>query len=139
MKFIALVVCIILSASSAVSQELPDAPQPHHHRFLTVDNELAITDVVSRSVDAYSTHQFLTNPCGCWHEEDPIAPKGAAYGPIIAFQAGFAAAFITINHFAQKNHHHWVRVGGRLLIAGDIVDETVSDIKNLNLTVPVKR
>lgn len=137
MKVFFILFACIMSASSAVSQELPDAPQPHHHRFLTIDNGLAVSDVVVRSIDTYSTHQFLTNPCGCWHEIDPIAPHGAAYGPLIAFQAGFAAAFITINHFAQKNHHHWVRVGGRLLIAGDIVDEAYWDKNNLDLKVPV--
>jgi hypothetical protein len=138
MKVFALVACAILFATSAVSEEIPNEPKPQPHRILTVDHELAVTDVVSRAVDAYSTHRFLTDPCGCYHEMDPIAPKGASYGPIIAFQAGFAVAFITINHFAQKSHHHWVRVGGRLLIAGDIVDEVHSDASNLSIKMTAK-
>jgi hypothetical protein len=134
MKVLALLACIMI-ASSAVGEVIPDAPQPQH-RILTVDHELAFGDVVARSIDAYSTHRFLTMPCGCWHEIDPIAPKGSAYGPIILFQAGFAAAFITVNHFAQKSKHNWVRVGGRMLIAGDITDEAYWDKKNFDLTPP---
>lgn len=61
---------------------------------------LSAADLSLRLLDAYTSHNLFTHPCGCYHEIDPIAPGGGGWGKQLGYQLGVAAA---------------VQVGGRLL------------------------
>jgi len=73
------------------SAKTTSAPKPE--KFVTKFTiALFSADATVRALDGYSTVKLLNDPCRCFHESDPIAPKGGSIAAEAAFQAGALAA-----------------------------------------------
>jgi hypothetical protein len=66
---------------------------------------LFTADAVVRSLDGYSTLKNLSNPCRCFHESNPIAPKGSSVAAEAGFQAGALALTYGSAWLLNKHHH----------------------------------
>lgn len=88
---------------------------------------LGLTDTAIRVGDVITTYRLLNNPCHCFKEADPIAPKGSALLPSIAFQASAGAAIYLGSQFLRAHHH--LRLAYALQVV-DIESETYAVFAN---------
>src|ERR1700743_699887 len=106
-------------------QSLPDAPHAIHRTW--VDYGLTGIDTGLRIADTRTSYVLFNNPCRCFHESDPIAPKGRGIKQIAGFQI---AAGLAVNAGAEflrrKNHPKWARA----LLVADIVSESIAVGRN---------
>ena len=105
----------------AGAQEIPNAPVP------TATNILFLADTTLRFGDVITTYKLMHDPCHCFHESDPIAPKGKAILPSVAFQAGADAAVLLGSEFLRRHHHRKLAL---ILQSVDIESETIAVINN---------
>jgi hypothetical protein len=115
-KVVALLLALAL-CGIAKAQPTPDAPKPHR---VTLDRSLVAAEVAVRIGDTITTERFLTDPCRCMHETDPIAPHSAGWGREVAFQA--ANALLVIEGARILRSHHHPRLA-RLLLVEDVANE----------------
>lgn len=98
----------IFLAPNLHAQEIPDAPIP---RILNISTAplpakiMFLTDSAIRVGDVITTYRLLNNPCRCFREADPIAPKGGALLPSVAFQASAGAAVFLGSQLLLRHHH----------------------------------
>src|ERR1700743_443530 len=106
-------------------QSLPRAPPAIHRPW--VDYGLTGIDTGLRIADTHTSYVLFNNPCRCFHEIDPIAPKGRGIKQIAGFQI---AAGLAVNAGAEllrrKNHPKWARA----LLVADIVSESIAVGRN---------
>jgi len=88
-------------------------------------------DATVRALDGYSTVKLLNDPCRCFHESDPIAPKGGSIAAEAAFQAGALAA-VYGGAWLLNRHHHTKMARALLLI--DIGSESYAVGRNFTRT-----
>lgn len=95
---------MVLLASIAHAQALPDAPPPH-----TFINKTSLAlmggEVLARSLDAQSTRANLTNPCKCYRETS-IGGIAGSNGRMWAYSMGMAGVVITSSYVAHKLGWH---------------------------------
>ena len=99
----------------------------------TFDKRLMLADGLLRGLDMHSTYRLLNDPCGCFRERDPIAPKGKGLGQMMAFQmaAGFAVQG-GANYLRHHGHAKWARA----LVIADIASESFAVVNNYRLQPP---
>lgn len=85
------------------AQEINTRKPDHFVTKFTVT--LFTADAVVRSLDGYSTLKNLSNPCRCFHESNPIAPKGSSVAAEAGFQAGALALTYGSAWLLNKHHH----------------------------------
>jgi hypothetical protein len=107
------------------------SPKP---KFDKVLGGLWAVDLTARLVDAQTTHTFLSNPCKCFAEGDPLAPGSPNWGHLLPFQFGIWAA-VTVTSYELSKHRH--RQIARLLASGDSGMEIQADIHNMGLHAPL--
>lgn len=125
-----LILICALACSTCFGQALPNAPKAN-----VLDLSLDLADVTIRTMDLIETNALVNNPCKCVVEYDPIAPSGKTIPPELIFQYGWSAAFIfTHRELLKHNHPRWARA----LMAGDIVVESVTVVRNMTMVYPKK-
>jgi len=148
-KFSFYVVIIVLSfvfgfkAFSQVSSSKPDEvdmflasahtikanqPDKFNTKFVIA---LFSADATIRALDGYSTIKLLNDPCRCFHESDPIAPKGGSIAAEAAFQAGALAAVYGGAWLLNRHGHHKL---ARTLLMLDVASESYAVGRNLTRT-----
>src|SRR5882762_9256921 len=88
-------------------------------------------DATVRALDGYSTIKLLNDPCRCFHESDPIAPKGGSIAATAAFQAGALAAVYGGAWLLNRHHHAKM---ARALLMIDIGSESYAVGRNFTRT-----
>jgi len=88
-------------------------------------------DATVRALDGYSTVKLLNDPCRCFHESDPIAPKGGSIAATAAFQAGALAAVYGGAWLLNRHHHAKM---ARALLMIDIGSESYAVGRNFTRT-----
>jgi hypothetical protein len=84
-----------LIAIALVSTSL-HAESPLHHKKEIVVAALHVADAIT-------THNNLTDPCQCYREADPLAPKSGSWKSQIAFHAALGGVVIYSAHWFK--HH----------------------------------
>lgn len=113
------------SASSAI---FPDSSMVRSLLSAPLPAEtMGLTDIMLRVGDVITTYRLLNNPCRCFNEADPLAPKGGAIIPSITFQASAAAAVYFGSQFLRKHHHRKLAYA---LQAADIESESYAVFAN---------
>jgi len=77
-----------------------------HHK-----KEIAV--VALHLVDAITTHEALTNPCQCFQEANPLAPKSGSWGSQIGFHAAIGG--LAIGGAYWFRHHNSPKYANFLL------------------------
>lgn len=114
MKYLAAALMITTSAMA----QLPDAPKSHAHKFFDKENVILFAgDITTRTLDAASTHHFLSNPCGCFHEVDLPNSIATHQATMYAYSLSVSAGLIGLSYIAHKTHHHKIE---RLIPVADI-------------------
>ncbi len=88
-------------------------------------------DATVRALDGYSTVKLLNDPCRCFHESDPIAPKGGSIVATAAFQAGALAAVYGGAWILNRHGHHKL---ARTLLMLDVASESYAVGRNFTRT-----
>jgi hypothetical protein len=134
-------VCLLaIMPTLAVANELPDAPLPkisveepklpvkeYHFNKKVYIAELAVTgaamsaDWITTVHNIYKPGRFETNSLLGHH---PSEGKIAAYG---AAEFAVAAGMLWVT---EHNHHKWVRVAGRLLVADSAINHAQNAVCN---------
>lgn len=111
----------VLGAIALICLTVPlDAENPFHHK-----KEIAV--LALHVADAITTHQALTNPCQCFHEADPLAPKSGSWGSQIAFHALIGGLAIGGAHWFR---HHDAPKYASFLLWESITVESVAVTSN---------
>jgi len=139
-KVATIIVGFVLSISAISGRgedllTLPNAPRPALRQPDRLNKVLWAVDMGLRTGDAITTHQFLTHPCKCFHEVDPIAPKSGGWGEQFAFQYGAGMAVGISSRWLERRGH---RKLARTLLVVDIASEVWAVQNNLRLE-PSKR
>jgi hypothetical protein len=92
-------------------------PEPFTTKFTIA---LFSADATLRAIDGYSTVKLLNDPCRCFKESDPIAPKGGSIAAEAGFQAGALAAVYGGAWLLNRHGHHKL---ARTLLMVDIGSE----------------
>lgn len=92
---------------------------------------LYATDGTLRVGDAVTTYRLLADPCKCFREVDPIAPKGSNPVAIALFQASALMA-ITQAHNLLIVHGH--KKLAHILLWADVASEAIAVGHNASLT-----
>src|ERR1700743_3655730 len=128
MKFRFIYLCLGITGtmfSQKAPQSLPEAPHAIHRTWM--DYGLTGIDTGLRIADTRTSYVLFNTPCRCFHEIDPISPKGKGIKQIAGFQI---AAGLAVNAGAEllrrKNHPKWARA----LLVADIVSESIAVGRN---------
>src|SRR5882724_9172944 len=103
-------------------------PETFNTKFVIA---LFSADATVRALDGYSTVKLLNDPCHCFHESDPIAPKGGSIAAEAAFQAGTLAAVYGSAWLLNRHGHHKL---ARTLLMLDVASESYAVGRNLTRT-----
>jgi hypothetical protein len=120
----------LLGAIIGQSQETRK-PENFNTKFVIA---LFSADATVRALDGYTTVKLLNDPCRCYHESDPIAPKGGSIAAAAAFQAGALAAVYGGAWILNKHHHTKM---ARALLLIDIGSESYAVGRNMTRSKPV--
>jgi len=134
-KVAVIIVGFVLSVSALAEggegiERLPNAPRPAQARESRVNKALWIVDMGLRTGDAITTHNFLTHPCKCFKELDPIAPHTGGWGEQFAFQYGAGMAVGIGSRWLERRGHKKL---ARTLLVVDIASEVWAVQNNLRL------
>jgi len=77
----------------------------HHKKEIVV--------VALHMADAMTTHEILANPCQCFREANPLAPKSGSWGSQIGFHAALSG--VAIGGAYWLRHHHSPKLADGLL------------------------
>jgi hypothetical protein len=110
---------LLLGVSTLYAQTLPEAPTTHKHGP-RLEAYLVAADSALRIGDAITTHRFLTDPCKCMIELDPMAPHSGSWASEAAFQGLNAAVVIGGARLLRHYHHNKL---ARALLIEDISQE----------------
>lgn len=103
-------------------------PETFNTKFVIA---LFSADATVRALDGYSTVKLLNDPCRCFHESDPIAPKGGSIAAEAAFQAGALAAVYGGAWLLNRHGHHKL---ARTLLMLDVTSEIYAVGRNFTRT-----
>jgi hypothetical protein len=96
------------------------AQQPHKETHW-VDRSLLATDAILRVGDGITTSLLLNDPCRCYYEVDPIAPKGGRWWEVYGFQAAAEGSLTTGSRWLSARHHKKLaRTAMILSIGGEV-------------------
>lgn len=133
-RVLMLVVVVTLAThayAQATNQALPDAP--HVSR---IDFSLYAAEATVRTLDFATTYSRVNNPCGCYHESDPLAPSGHDAATSLAFHYGIAAAVIFGSRELRRHNHNRL---ASVLVLADITSESIAVGRNLALPAPPRQ
>lgn len=147
------ILCLGLSLSGVVcaQEALPEAPKPSTSRNLNLGSKLLrevkhpytlqgetsfykslyATDGILRIGDAVTTYKILSDPCKCFKEADPLAPKSSSPVLGVLFQASALMA-ITQAHNLLIVHGH--KKLAHILLWADVASEAIAVGHNASLT-----
>lgn len=114
----------IASAKTVPEQK----PEKFNTKFVIA---LFSADATVRALDGYSTIKLLNDPCRCFKESDPIAPKGGSIAAEAAFQAGALAAVYGGAWLLNRHGHHKL---ARTLLMLDVASESYAVGRNFTRT-----
>lgn len=153
-KTLFLLVMLGLSWSIQAQEGLPDAPSASKvltkstvrypwqsplgfvkkpfslQRETTLYKTLYSIDGALRAADGYTTYKFLSDPCKCFHEADPLAPKSSNPVAIGLFQASALMA-VTQGHNLLVAHGH--KKLAHILLWADLGSEAFAVVHNSTL------
>lgn len=146
------ILCLGLSLSGVVcaQEALPEAPKPSTSRNLNLGSKLLrevkhpytlqgetsfykslyATDGILRIGDAVTTYKILSDPCKCFKEADPLAPKSSSPVLGVLFQASALMA-VTQAHNLLVAHGH--KKFAHILILADLGSEAFAVAHNTDL------
>jgi hypothetical protein len=119
-KRVAILLVFISLAMAGGAQELPSAPTPHNHPIGRLEASLLAADAAVRLGDGVTTYRFLSDPCRCYHEIDPIAPHSANAAKIAAFQVASWGGVAVGERWLRRRGHSRLALA---LQVGDIAME----------------
>lgn len=109
-------------------------PETFNTKFVIA---LFSADATVRALDGYTTVKLLNDPCRCYKESDPIAPKGGSIAAEAGFQAGALAAVYGGAWLLNRHGHHKL---ARTLLMLDVVSESYAVGRNYTrdrIVVPI--
>ncbi len=115
----------LLLTTSGFGQSIPD-----RRSIFILTRSLYTTDLLLRSADLYTTHRNMANPCRCFVEADPLAPKTSSLPLEAAFLYGVGLAIIQADRLAQQSAKPWLRRTGRVLLVADLISESAAIAHN---------
>lgn len=103
-------------------------PETFNTKFVIA---LFSADATVRALDGYTTVKLLNDPCRCYKESDPIAPKGGSIAAEAGFQAGALAAVYGGAWLLNRHGHHKL---ARTLLMMDVASESYAVGRNYTRT-----
>lgn len=111
----------VLGAIASICLTVPlRAENLFHHK-----KEIAV--VVLHVADAITTHEALTDPCQCFREANPLAPRSGSWGSQIAFHTLIGGLAIGGAHWFR---HHDAPNYASFLLWESITVESVAVTSN---------
>jgi hypothetical protein len=98
-------ITLTLLAASLQAQSPPPGQPAKPPKAPWTERFLFSADATLRVMDANTTYNLLNDPCHCFQERDPIAPKGKGMVQISAFQASAGASVINLASFLKARGH----------------------------------
>lgn len=141
---------IIAASAPLVAPGNPRSAEFKRFSANKVNRTLVATEFWARGLDAFSTHQKLTNSCMCYHEASrffglDMTPMlkttvGAySYSLGIATTYSFISAKLWDASKDHPRHARLLRTLSRALLIGDSSMEITADVHNLSIVDPGSR
>lgn len=116
------------TCATSFAQDAAKPTNPHPF-FTRTEIALVSTEVLARSVDAYTTNEIINNPCHCWHEANVPSFTGTKAGSF-AYSEGIAAVYIGASYALHRMHHDKL---AKLVLAVDVTYDGANAVRNLRI------